>query len=86
MATLQSPFVIKHQDGAYFTIPDFLNAAHTMRGNEDAEAYLDRVRGKAKRIMGSKFDKTFFEDVLRAGEVRLPILERMVEDYARRLA
>src|SRR5215218_1068820 len=39
----QSPYVISQQDGAYFSIPDFLNSAHTTENAADAEAYLSRL-------------------------------------------
>ena len=39
----QSPYVISQQDGAYFSIPDFLHSAHTDRQCGDAEAYLSRL-------------------------------------------
>ena len=39
----QSPYVISQQDGAYFSIPDFLNTAHTIDNAADAEAYLSRL-------------------------------------------
>ena len=39
----QSPYVISQQDGAYFSIPDFLNSAHTIENAADAEAYLSRL-------------------------------------------
>jgi uncharacterized protein (DUF885 family) len=39
----QSPYVISQQDGAYFSIPDFLHSAHTVENAADAEAYLSRL-------------------------------------------
>jgi uncharacterized protein (DUF885 family) len=39
----QSPYVISQQDGAYFSIPDFLHSAHTIETAADAEAYLSRL-------------------------------------------
>ena len=39
----QSPYDISQQDGAYFSIPDFLNSAHTIETAADAEAYLSRL-------------------------------------------
>lgn len=39
----QSPYVVSQQDGAYFSIPDFLHSAHTISNAEDAEAYLARL-------------------------------------------
>ncbi len=39
----QSPYVISQQDGAYFSIPDFLHSAHPIDTAADAEAYLSRL-------------------------------------------
>ena len=39
----QSPYVISQQDGAYFSVPDFLHSAHTIENAADAEAYLSRL-------------------------------------------
>lgn len=39
----QSPYVISQQDGAYFSIPDFLASAHPIENAADAEAYLSRL-------------------------------------------
>ncbi|MEO8175154.1 MAG: DUF885 family protein [Sphingomicrobium sp.] len=39
----QSPYVISQQDGAYFSIPDALDSAHTIETASDAEAYLSRL-------------------------------------------
>ena len=39
----QSPYLISQQDGAYFSIPDFLTSAHTIENAADAEAYLSRL-------------------------------------------
>lgn len=37
------PYRIFQQGGAYFSVPDFLNTAHTVRSADDAEAYLSRL-------------------------------------------
>ncbi|MEA3050702.1 MAG: hypothetical protein QOG84_2538 [Sphingomonadales bacterium] len=37
------PYRIFQQGGAYFSVPDFLNTAHTINAREDCEAYLDRL-------------------------------------------
>ncbi|MBV9930292.1 MAG: DUF885 domain-containing protein [Alphaproteobacteria bacterium] len=37
------PYRIFQQGGAYFSVPDFLNTAHTVASAEDCEAYLDRL-------------------------------------------
>jgi uncharacterized protein (DUF885 family) len=39
----QRPYPITQQGGAYFSVPDFLNTAHTIGGAADAEAYLSRL-------------------------------------------
>lgn len=39
----QRPYPITQQGGAYFSIPDFLNTAHTIGNPGDAEAYLSRL-------------------------------------------
>ncbi len=42
--SVQSPYLISQQDGVYFSIPDFLNSAHTIENAADAEAYLSRLQ------------------------------------------
>lgn len=37
------PYRIFQQGGAYFSVPDFLNSAHTINTTADAEAYLSRL-------------------------------------------
>ena len=37
------PYRIFQQGGAYFSVPDFLNTAHTIVSREDGEAYLARL-------------------------------------------
>ena len=37
------PYRIFQQGGAYFSVPDFLNTAHTINQASDAEAYLSRL-------------------------------------------
>jgi uncharacterized protein (DUF885 family) len=39
----QRPYPITQQGGAYFSVPDFLNTAHTINNAADAEAYLSRL-------------------------------------------
>jgi uncharacterized protein (DUF885 family) len=39
----QRPYPIFQQGGAYFSVPDFLNTAHTINSAGDAEAYLSRL-------------------------------------------
>jgi len=38
------PYRIFQQGGAYFSVPDFLNTAHTIDTRDDAEAYLARLQ------------------------------------------
>ncbi|NML94238.1 DUF885 domain-containing protein [Novosphingobium olei] len=42
--SVQSPYPITQQDGAYFGIPDFLDSQHPIETTDDAEAYLSRLR------------------------------------------
>ena len=41
--SVQRPYRIFQQGGAYFELPDFLNTAHTIETAADAEAYLARL-------------------------------------------
>ena len=41
------PYRIFQQGGAYFSVPDFLNTAHTIATKDDAEAYLSRLEAFA---------------------------------------
>src|SRR3954471_10075015 len=41
------PYRIFQQGGAYFSVPDFLNTAHTINTKDDAEAYLSRLEAFA---------------------------------------
>jgi uncharacterized protein (DUF885 family) len=41
------PYRIFQQGGAYFSVPDFLNTAHTINTKDDAEAYLARLEAFA---------------------------------------
>jgi len=41
--SVQSPYLISQQDGAYFSVPDFLNSTHPIENAYDAEAYLSRL-------------------------------------------
>jgi uncharacterized protein (DUF885 family) len=41
------PYRIFQQGGAYFSVPDFLNTAHTIDTKDDAEAYLSRLEAFA---------------------------------------
>ncbi|GAO39739.1 hypothetical protein SCH01S_39_00240 [Sphingomonas changbaiensis NBRC 104936] len=46
--SVQRPYPIFQQGGAYFSIPDFLNTAHTIRTSQDCEAYLSRLDAFAR--------------------------------------
>ena len=39
----QNPYIISQQDGAYFSMPDFLHSAHPIETASDADAYLARL-------------------------------------------
>jgi len=41
--SVQRPYPIFQQGGAYYSLPDFLNSAHTIETAADAEAYLARL-------------------------------------------
>jgi uncharacterized protein (DUF885 family) len=41
--SVQGPYLISQQDGAYFSIPDFLDSTHPIESAADAEAYLSRL-------------------------------------------
>jgi uncharacterized protein (DUF885 family) len=44
------PYPIFQQGGAYFSVPDFLNSAHTIRNTADADAYLSRLEAFARAL------------------------------------
>lgn len=44
------PYRIFQQGGAYFSVPDFLNSAHTIRTSADAEAYCARLSAFATAL------------------------------------
>ncbi len=46
--SVQRPYRLFQQGGAYFEIPDFLNAQHTIGDAADAEAYLSRLSAFAR--------------------------------------
>jgi uncharacterized protein (DUF885 family) len=45
--SVQRPYRIFQQGGAYFSTPDFLNTAHTINNAADCEAYLSRLQAFA---------------------------------------
>lgn len=50
IGSVQNPYDISQQDGAYFGIPDFLNSTHPVENAADAEAYLSRLSEFAKLL------------------------------------
>lgn len=50
LSSVQNPYDISQQDGAYFSIPDFLNSTHPVENTADAEAYLSRLSDFAKLL------------------------------------
>ena len=46
--SVQRPYRLFQQGGAYFETPDFLNATHTISNAADAEAYLSRLSAFAR--------------------------------------
>jgi len=44
------PYRIFQQGGAYFSVPDFLNTAHTIAAKEDCDAYLSRLEAFATAL------------------------------------
>jgi uncharacterized protein (DUF885 family) len=54
--SVQRPYPIFQQGGAYFQLPDFLNTAHTINNGADAEAYLARLA-----LMDTVFDNDTVE-------------------------
>ncbi len=48
--SVQRPYPIFQQGGAYFSTPDFLNSAHTIENAADAEAYLSRLAQVGKSL------------------------------------
>ena len=45
--SVQRPYRLFQQGGAYFSVPDFLNSQHPIENKADAEAYLSRLDGFA---------------------------------------
>src|SRR5262249_11494014 len=44
------PYVLTQMDGAYASVPDFLDSKHEIETKADADAYLDRLQGFATAI------------------------------------
>ena len=62
----QRPYRITQQGGAYFRLPDFLNAQHTIATADDAEAYIDRLA-----LVGRQLDNDTAVQRAEAGKGRL---------------
>ena len=54
--SVQGPYLISQQDGAYFSLPDFLNSRHPIDNAADAEAYLSRL-GEFGQIIDYETDE-----------------------------
>ncbi|HEX6218456.1 MAG TPA: DUF885 family protein [Sphingomicrobium sp.] len=54
--SVQGPYLISQQDGAYFSIPDFLDSAHPIETKDDAEAYLHRL-AEFPRLLDFELDE-----------------------------
>ncbi len=48
--SVQRPYRLTQQGGAYFEVPDFLNSQHTIETASDAEAYLARLSAFARTL------------------------------------
>ena len=55
--SVQRPYPLMQQGGAYFSLPDFLNTAHTINNAADAEAYLARLALVEKAIDNDSEDQ-----------------------------
>jgi uncharacterized protein (DUF885 family) len=53
----QRPYPIFQQGGSYFSVPDFLNTAHTIDNAADAEAYLSRLSQFATQLDNDTADQ-----------------------------
>jgi len=54
--SVQGPYLISQQDGAYFSLPDFLASQHPIDTASDAEAYLSRL-GEFAQILDYETDE-----------------------------
>ena len=54
--SVQGPYLISQQDGAYFNVPDFLDSTHPIESAADAEAYLARL-AEFPRILDLETDE-----------------------------
>lgn len=50
LGSVQRPYRIFQQGGAYFSTPDFLNTAHTINNAADCDAYLARLEAFARNL------------------------------------
>jgi uncharacterized protein (DUF885 family) len=55
--SVQRPYPIFQQGGSYFSLPDFLNTAHTIENAADAEAYLSRLALVGKSLDNDSEDQ-----------------------------
>lgn len=54
--SVQGPYLITQQDGAYFNIPDFLDSTHPVESAADAGAYLSRL-AEFPRLLDLEMDE-----------------------------
>jgi uncharacterized protein (DUF885 family) len=54
--SVQGPYLITQQDGAYFGIPDFLDSTHPVENAADADAYLSRL-AEFPRLLDYEMDE-----------------------------
>lgn len=47
-----SPYAVAQNTGAFVEIPSFLDSSHSLKDQDDVEAYLDRIKGYAAQLDG----------------------------------
>lgn len=47
-----SPYAVAQNTGAFVEIPSFLDSSHSLKNQDDVEAYLDRIKGYAAQLDG----------------------------------
>jgi len=47
-----APYVVAQNTGAFIEIPSFLDSSHSIKSNDDADAYLDRMKAYAGQLDG----------------------------------
>ena len=50
MGGTSTPYVVNQQDGAYATVPEFLDSQHAIANSDDADAYLERLHAMAQQL------------------------------------